>query len=166
MRNFIRTKTEPAIFYLPRTLNPKTQALVEESTRAIDEKIEAKKSEIEKELDALTQESEALMSLDQSSENAVDTPNDSPEQQQSDESKSNNVTTTLQSGSKEEAEEALGQEPADVELVEEEMSTEAGDSSEVAASNVAVVPNATNDALSTSSITMPEQAQEPQIGEK
>lgn len=165
MRNFIRTKTEPAIFYLPRTLNLQTQALLDASSRAIDEKIEAKKLEIEKELDALTQESEALMSIDQS-ENPADTSNESPEQQQSDESKSNNVTTTLQSGSKEEAEEALGQEPADVELVEEETSAEAADSSEMAASNVAVVPNATNDALSTSSKTMPEQAQEPEIAEK
>lgn len=64
MRHFLRTKTEPAIFFLPRLLCPDTQSLLESNSLLVEQQIAAKRSELDRELDALSQESAALMASD------------------------------------------------------------------------------------------------------
>lgn len=99
-----------------------TQVLVDANARQIDEQIQAKKIEVERELEALSQESEALMSQQLETDKLELGPK--------------SVDVTLESEMKEDMgeEEALGHEPDDVELVDEE----ANDESTGSGSNVVV----------------------------
>lgn len=110
MRNFIRTKTQPTIFYLPRSHRADTQELLNASARLIDEQIETKKREVERELEALTEESAALMNQ----ETTDSASNDHQKKTEVDsQAKGDNNTK--------EVEESLDQEPDDVQLVDEEL---------------------------------------------
>ncbi|CAF0829388.1 unnamed protein product [Brachionus calyciflorus] len=60
LKNFIRTKTKPFIFYLPKNLDEKSERLLDESCKKIDDEYNDKKNRIEKELKALNEEAEAL----------------------------------------------------------------------------------------------------------
>ena len=62
-KNFIRTKAQTPMFYLPKVMCAATEKLLETSANLIDAQIEAKKCEIESELETLTEESGALMAL-------------------------------------------------------------------------------------------------------
>lgn len=59
-KNFIRTKSRPYIFYLPKILDDKTQKLLAETAALIDEKIAKKLRETETELEILTMKSAKL----------------------------------------------------------------------------------------------------------
>merc|ERR1719393_874334 len=49
MMNFIRTKAEPTIFYLPSEHNPQTEGRLEETRSAIRQKLESLKDHIREE---------------------------------------------------------------------------------------------------------------------
>merc|ERR1719393_207392 len=50
MMNFIRTKAEPTIFYLPSEHNPQTERRLEETRSAIRQKLESLKDHIREEV--------------------------------------------------------------------------------------------------------------------
>merc|ERR1712113_825010 len=64
MKNFIRTQTEPTIFFLPIKHNKKTEGLLDQTRMAIDQKILSLKTHLQIPPDFVSQEEDVDVSSD------------------------------------------------------------------------------------------------------
>lgn len=108
-KNFIRTKTKPYVFYLPKELNADTQRLLDETASLIDAQIAKRLKETEAELEILTKKSARLnneheVEMNKENNKKSDMESDSDSEMMDDEK--NGINVRLEDEENEEAVEA------------------------------------------------------------
>jgi pinin len=71
LKNFVKTKTRPFIYYKPRIIDETNEKLIKETANGIDEEIKKRKIEIEKEIETLEIKENELNSIQFDDQNNI-----------------------------------------------------------------------------------------------